>query len=430
MEVGQAAVSGDVTLVPGRPIPGRLVPPLSKSDAQRALVLSHLLGEPSLRRFLGEGGPLPTDVQVMAAGLDALGHAAASGEQVEVDCRDGGAPFRLLLGQAAVTPGVHVRFTGTARLGERPHGALLQALQAALGPAGLQLVDGRPWPLEVQGARGTAPSPSFQVDASGSSQFPSSLLLAAAALAKREGRPWSVSPVGTLASAGYLDLTATWLRRCGFTVSGDGRSWTVQSHARPAAWPAVPGDWSSLGYLLLLAWATGGRAARVDLEAAHPDRAVVRVLRDLGLCVEVDARGEATVQGRATSGLDADGEECPDLLPTLGALACVLPGPSVLRHVSILRAKESDRLEALEDLVRAAGGEALLDGDTLRVLPPARVRPFTFDARGDHRMAMSAATLAVLGCVEVQLRAAHGVDKSFPGFFTQLQALGCVLRGP
>jgi len=423
-------VTGAVTVTPGPLRPVRLVPPPSKSDAQRALVLSHVLDQPALRAFAEDGEPRPTDVQVMAAGLSALRRAASTGEAVEVDCRDGGAPFRLLLGQAAVTPGARVCFTGTPRLGERPHGALVQALRDALGPSGLHLEQGNPWPLSVLGAAQAAPVPVLRVDARGSSQFPSSLLLAAAALVLRERRPWTVSLAGGLASAGYLELTVHWLRRCGFLVSkGEGR-WTVEGHAPPAAWPAVPGDWSSLGYLLLLAWRSGGRAARVDLQAPHPDRAVVRVLRGLGLRVEVDPQGEATVQGRATSGLDADGAECPDLLPTLGALACVLPGPSTLRHVSILRAKESDRLEALSDLVRAAGGTPVLEGDTLHVVPPEAVRPFAFDARGDHRMAMSAATLAVLGGVEVELRAAHGVDKSFPGFFAQLAGLGCAMRGP
>lgn len=417
-------------LRPGRLTPARLVPPLSKSDAQRALVLSHLLGEPPLRAFLGDGEPLPTDVQATAAGLSALARAEATGEPVEVDCRDGGAPFRLLLGQAAVTPGVRVRFTGTPRLGERPRAALVQALREALGPAGLHIDEGTPWPVEVRGPNQEVPARLFRVDASQSSQFASSLLLAAAARVRRERSPWRVALMGASASAGYLELTAHWLRRCGFLLSESGGTWTVAGHSPPDAWPSVPGDWSSLGYLLLLAWASGGRACRVDLEALHPDRVGVRHLRSVGLQVVVDGQGEAVVQGRPTGGLDADGHECPDLLPTLGVLACVLPAPSVLRHVSILRTKESDRLEALCELLRAAGATVDLDGDVLNVLPPASVRPFAFDARGDHRMAMSAAVLAVLGRVDAKLRAAHGVDKSFPGFFAQLSALGYELRGP
>jgi 3-phosphoshikimate 1-carboxyvinyltransferase len=476
---GPEVLDVDVTVSPGLLRPVRLVPPHSKSDAQRALVLAHVLGEPALSAFLGEGNgtgvsdaaaqrrptgggqgggeagaappqapdcargriaaehggadergapPPPTDVTVMAAGLAALERAARTGEEVEIDCRDGGAPFRLLLGQAAVTPGARVRFTGTPRLGERPHGPLLESLRATLSGAGLQLVSGAPWPLSVTGASGCAAEPCFRVDAAQSSQFPSSLLLAAASLHLREHRPWAVELVGPPASGGYLALTVAWLRRSGFELSEGAGRFAVHSHSAPRTWPTVPGDWSSLGYLLLLAWASGGRAAGVDVLAAHPDRAVLRVLADLGLRVDVSSDGEASVSGTPCAGLRADGDECPDLLPTLAALACVLPAPSVLTRVSILRAKESDRLSAICDLVHAAGGRTHLEGERLHIQPPEAVRPFTFDARGDHRLALSASVLAVLGRVPVQLRRAHGVDKSFPGFFTQLQALGCDVR--
>jgi 3-phosphoshikimate 1-carboxyvinyltransferase len=280
----------------------------------------------------------------------------------------------------------------------------------------------------VTGASGRAAVPRFRVDAAQSSQFPSSLLLAAAALHLREKRPWSVELVGPRASSGYLALTREWLCRCGFELAEDADSLTVLGHVTPATWPSVPGDWSSLGYLLLLAWASGGRTVNVDVLAAHPDRAVLRVLSELGLAVEVSATGEATVSGTPRAGLRADGDECPDLLPTLAALACVLPAPSVLTRVSILRAKESDRLSAICDLVEAAGGRTLLDGERLEIRPPTAVRPFTFDARGDHRLALSASVLAVLGGVTAHVLHAHGVDKSFPGFFEQLQALGCDVR--
>lgn len=453
----------ELTVTPGLLRPLSLVPPRSKSDAQRALVLAHVLGEPALAAFLAEvadaDGPElergrqaadanptshpadvsartpgqartvhPTDVSVMAAGLAALGRAARTGEEVEIDCRDGGAPFRLLLGQAAVTPGVRVRFTGTPRLGERPHGPLLDALRGTLSGAGLQLVPGAPWPLAITGAPGRAAEPCFRVDAAQSSQFPSSLLLAAAALFVREHRCWSVELGGPPASGGYLALTVEWLRRCGFELAEEAGRVTVRGHAAPRTWPTVPGDWSSLGYLLLLAWASGGRAGSVDVLAAHPDRAVLRVLAEVGLRVEVSAEGEASVTGMPRAGLRADGDECPDLLPTLAALACVLPAPSVLTRVSVLRAKESDRLSAIRDLVHAAGGRTQLEGEQLQVHPPGTVRPFTFDARGDHRLVLSASVLAVLGRVPVRLLHAHGVDKSFPGFFVQLQALGCDVR--
>jgi 3-phosphoshikimate 1-carboxyvinyltransferase len=107
----------------------------------------------------------------------------------------------------------------------------------------------------------------------------------------------------------------------------------------------------------------------------------------------------------------------------------VLPGPSVLEHVEVLRDKESDRLEAIVELVGVAGGHTELDGGTLRVLPPPRVTgPLVVSSRADHRVAMAATALAVLAGVPLHLDDATCVAKSFPGFWDEVAALGGTLE--
>lgn len=293
--------------------PAALRPPLSKSDAQRALVLAR---DPALcARILAEP-ELPADVAVTARGLLAL----AAGGAPAIDCADGGTPFRVLLGQAAVTPGVTTTFTGTPRLAERPHGPLFSALQETLGPAGFAL-GGHPWPLVVRGADGRAPEPVFRVDPTESSQFPSSLLLAAATLCAREGRPWTVALTAPPASEGYLALTTAWLRRSGYGVETAGSATTVSgTGATPPS--EVPGDWSSAAYLLLLAWRAGGTVLSADPAVPHPDRAILDVLRAAGLTVAQTPAG-LRVAGEPTGGTEASGAVCPtSCRPSRRSRAC------------------------------------------------------------------------------------------------------------
>lgn len=403
--------------------PARLTPPLSKSDAQRALVLAHLSGTGPLAGLDAEPvEALPADVRTLLRGLEAL--RLPAGPARDVDCAAGGAPLRLLLTQAAVTPGFHGRFHGTPRLGERPHGALLEALREALGPTGLQLEEGAPWPLVVRAPLRTG-EPRFRVRSEQSSQYASSLLLGCAALHLREGRRWRVELEGALTSPGYLELTVDWLQRFGFTLQRSAGQLEVVGWARPAQLPALPGDWSSLGYLLLCAWRAGGSVERADPHSAQPDRALLEIVREAGLRTQAPAPGELRLEGEALRGVRASGERCPDLLPTLAALACVLPGPSVLTEVGVLRLKESDRLEGIRALLAAFGGTSALQGETLTLAPPPR-RPerFEVDSREDHRLAMSAATLSVLSGVPLALHGPECVAKSFPGFWTQLQRAG------
>ena len=406
----------------------RLTPPVSKSDAQRALVLAHLTGHWPLSALQSEPeSDLPADVRVLKRGVDAL--RLPPGPVRDVDCADGGAPFRILVTQSAVTPGAHIRLTGTPRLGERPHGPLFESLKEALGPSGLSLTVGTPWPVEIRAPTATG-APTFRVPGDQSSQYASSLLLGCAALFLRERRPWSVEIQGTLTSAGYPELTVSWLRRFGFTVEETPSKYTVTAHQPSASAPPMPGDWSSLGYLLLIAWKTGGSVERADPSSAHPDQAILRLIQPAGLTPIPGPDLTMRVDGQARAGLVASGKECPDLLPTLAALACVLPRPSTLTDVGILRLKESDRLEGIRTLVSAYGGSTTLEGETLTLTPPpAPPAHFSMDSRGDHRLAMVSATLSVLSGARLTLTGPECVEKSFPGFWRQVERVGVRLTG-
>lgn len=409
--------------------PSPLTPPVSKSDAQRALVLGHLTGAWPLPSVQAESDEdLPADVRVLRRGVEAL--RLPPGPVRDVDCADGGAPFRILATQSAVTPGARVRLTGTPRLGERPHGPLFTSLKDALGPAGFTLVEGHPWPVELTAPTDTAHlSPVFRVPGSQSSQYASSLLLGCAALYLRERRAWSVEIEGTLTSAGYLDLTVTWLERFGFALQKSDARYTVSGYTPPPSVPSLPGDWSSLGYLLLVAWRSGGVVERADADSAHPDQAILRLIEQVGLRTEPTGQPHTLkVTGRPERGLRASGKECPDLLPTLAALACVLPAPSTLLDVGILRLKESDRLEGIRALIAAYGGTSDLRGEILHLTPPtAPPARFEMDSRGDHRLAMTAATLSVLSGAPLVLTGPECVEKSFPGFWRQLSRSGALI---
>lgn len=398
-----------------------LTPPISKSDALRALVLADIAGAPAT---LPPRGEQPSDVRVMVEGLRHLRENAGA---VELDCADGGAPFRFLLAQAALPPARRVTLRGTPRLGERPREALLAALADALGEGGFRVVSSG-WPLVIEGAQKTQ-TPRFEIEAVESGQFASSLLLAAARLARAERRPWEVRVKGQLPSEGYVALTVDWIRRAGFTVDAVGPgAWSVASGGEAGAM-ALPGDWSSLGYLLALAWRTGSTVERVDLASLHPDRAMARCLEQLGAKLVPLERG-LQVTGALRGELRASGHECPDLLPTLAALACGAQVTARLDDVEILRAKESDRVAGIERLVSTFGGETRLEGGTLYVSPPSEPpRAVSFDPVADHRLAMSATVAAVLLQTELTLLTPDCVEKSFPTFWSQVARLGVQLTG-
>jgi len=405
--------------------PCTLLPPLSKSDAQRAMVVSAIWGLPSpVPEATAEGHEdLPRDIQVMARGLKAL---ASPDTRLRIDCRDGGVPFRFLLTQAALRPDTEVEFVGSARLGERPHEALLRALEQYLGPAGLRIKRANPWPLRLQTPPVLPKALHVEVEAQASSQFASSLLLGASRVARASSQPSSVLLKGPLASPGYWDMTRKWLECSGFSVWEENRRVWVTVKAMPRQLPPIPGDWSSLGYLLLLSWASQNPVAGLSLGQGHPDEALWWHLQSLGLETSFQ-QGIAHVRGEPQGGLQVSAVECPDAILGLVALACMLKEPSRFEEIAVLRLKESDRVEAAKAMAEAFGASFMLEDNRFVVKPGPRAAFFELDAKEDHRTAMSAATLSAMSGVPLKLWGPECVEKSFPAFWRQLESAGVEL---
>jgi 3-phosphoshikimate 1-carboxyvinyltransferase len=113
-----------------------------------------------------------------------------------------------------------------------------------------------------------------------------------------------------------------------------------------------------------------------------------------------------------------------DELPLFALLASCAHGSSRLRGAEELRAKESDRVEATVDALRALGlhVQGTEDGFRIRGVP-ARPRGGRVQSRGDHRIAMLGAIAGLDSQEGVEIEDAECVSVSFPGFFDLLGSL-------
>ena len=113
-----------------------------------------------------------------------------------------------------------------------------------------------------------------------------------------------------------------------------------------------------------------------------------------------------------------------DELPLFALAASCAHGNSRLRGAEELRAKESDRVEATVDALRALGQHVVRDRgrlpDPRRADPAARRQ---IESRGDHRIAMLGAIAALDSQDGVEIEDAECVAVSFPGFFELLSQL-------
>ena len=426
------------------PVSARVRLPASKSITNRALVLAALSDGPAVI-----ANPLRArDTRLAAAAVRALGTEIiesrtawrvtpgqpAPGSAVNVDVGNAGTVMRFLPGPAALTSAV-VAFDGDVRARQRPVGPIL----AALRQVGAHIEDGgrAAVPFTVHG-HGAVRGGTVVLDASGSSQLVSGLLLSAPRFdegieIRHEGPP--------VPSAPHIAMTVRMLRAAGADVaelvSGAGGSGPAVRRGgsgpggRPDAWRVRPGrldlgdvtvepDLSNAGPFLAAALVTGGTVTigdwpRDSLQAAGP---ILDVLTRMGARCEVGADGLTITGTGRVHGITADLRDVNELAPVLTAVAAVAESPSVFTGLAHTRTHETDRLAALAKEINALGGDITEQPDGLHIRPrPLRAAAADgpFGSYDDHRMVMAA---AVLGLVVPGIRVAGAdtVAKTFPDF--------------
>jgi 3-phosphoshikimate 1-carboxyvinyltransferase len=99
-----------------------------------------------------------------------------------------------------------------------------------------------------------------------------------------------------------------------------------------------------------------------------------------------------------------------------------------MRGLKELRVKESDRLAATADMLRAAGVEVEIEGDDLLVHGRGTVPGGgTVATHMDHRLAMAALVMGLNSAAPVHVDDTAFIATSFPDFVGMMRGLGADL---
>jgi 3-phosphoshikimate 1-carboxyvinyltransferase len=397
------------------PVEAAVTLPGSKSLTNRALVLAALAEGPSVVHQALRS----RDTTLMAAALTALGSPVDTSSDdwrvtpgplhgpARVDCGLAGTVTRFVPPVAGLADGP-VRLDGDPHMRTRPVGEVLHALRR-LGVR----IDGDRLPFTVHG-QGRVPGGQVVLDASGSSQFVSALLLAGA----RFDRGVDVLHDGKdVPSRPHIEMTVAMLREHGIEVDdAEPNRWRVTPGPIRAVDHLVEPDLSNAAPFVAVAAVTGGtvRVPGWPRSTTQAGDAMRDLLGRMGCEVSLGDDG-LTVTGRGElMGLDADLHDVGELTPVVAALCALAGSPSYLRGIAHVRGHETDRIAALATELHRLGADVTERADGLE-LRPARLHGELFRCYGDHRMAHAA---AVIGSVvpDVLVDDVSVTGKTFPDF--------------
>jgi 3-phosphoshikimate 1-carboxyvinyltransferase len=429
------------------PVPalvGHIAVPGDKSVSHRAVLIGAICeGETRITGFGRSDDTESTIAAVRALGvtvdehdvdtitMHGVGLRGLRAPDGAIDCGNAGTLVRLIAGILAGQEGEEFELEGDESLSARPMDRIATPL-TRMG-AGVETTNGC-LPLGIQGR------PLHGIDYElpvASAQVKSCVLLAGLFA---NGATTVVEPIPT------RDHTERMLEHAGARVTRRPTSVTVE-RADVLRLPSVevPGDISSAAPFLVGAAIVPGSSVTVHGVGLNPRRAgILEVLERMGARIAIYNRrgiggepaGDVEVRASDLVGATIGAEEVPSLideLPILAVAACHARGETVVRGAGELRAKESDRIEAVVEELRRIGGHIRATRDGFRIKGvPARLRGGVVDSHGDHRLAMLGAIAGAASIEGVELRGAEAAAVSFPGFFEVLEQIapGAVIYPP
>ena len=410
---------------------GSLRVPGDKSISHRSLILgalgdgesriTHILPSADVHstaavlRRLGVHIPdLSPDFVIRGAGLRGLRQPDG-----ELECGNSGTTTRLMAGVVSALP-VEATFIGDASLSRRPMRRVATPLTEMGASFTLPPHGGLPMTIRGGALRGIAWTSEVA-----SAQIKSAILLASLVAGVRST---VAEPVKS------RDHTERMLAARGVTLQMTATAATIDPPAALASLDVdVPGDPSSAAFFAALAAAATHGELRLEGVCMNPTRTgFFETLKRMGASVREENRREDggdvvadLVVGHAplyaTTVVARDVPAMVDELPLLACLATCAFGETSITGANELRVKESDRIAAVVNNLRAIGADAteLSDGMLIRgAKHPLRGRIAT---HGDHRLAMAFGILGALGENEIQIDDRDCVGVSYPGFWTDLE---------
>lgn len=415
-------------------ISGTLEVPGDKSISHRSIMFGSMAkGTTHITNFLNGEDCLQTIKAFQALGV----HIEIEGSNVIIKSKGAGAflepktplyfgnsgtTARLMMGILAALP-FHSVIYGDPFLTERP----MNRVVAPLREMGAQ-VNGRDsgnlLPLSINGGKLTGIYYKLPVK---SAQVKSAILLAGLFA---EGKTTIVEETKT------RDHTENMLQAFGADLTVNNNEVTISNKKELTAIDVrVPGDISSAAFLMVAAAIVPHSELTLKhVGLNHTRTGMIDVLKQMGVDIQINNEktisgellGDLTITHKELTCTTISGEIIPrliDEIPIIALLATQANGTTVIKDAEELRVKETDRIDAVVDVLSMLGADIQATPDGMIINGKTSLVGGRVSSYSDHRIAMMIGIASLIATEEVILDDDSSIAVSYPNFFTDLKKI-------
>ncbi len=425
----------DKEVQPAKKLEGTIKLPPDKSISHRSAMFAALHeGNSQIENFSLAADPLSTlsclqqlGVNVKREGqkvtIKGVGRYGFKNTDEPLDCGNSGTTMRLLSGIVGGA-GLTCTLTGDASLSARTMKRIIDPLRAmGIGVSGR---DGNYAPLKFK-KQNTVKALHFELP------IPSAQLKSCILLAGLYGEN-TTEVIETVPSRDHTE------RLLKLPVELKEERKIIRSNSSVKIPPQnyrIPNDFSAGAFWLVAGSIHPEASVKLVKVGMNPSRvAALDILQQMGADITiqnenreaVEPFADLTVTGATLQPVTITEDivpNCIDEIPILAVAMLFAEGTSRIRGAEELRHKETDRLSAMAEVLQKAGADfkELEDGLEIHGNPRFVPSPASYNSFHDHRIAMSAAVLALKSSGASKVEGAECTDISYPGFWDDLAML-------
>lgn len=413
---------------------GELCVPGDKSISHRAVMFASLAqGMTEISNFLQGADCLSTIRCFTQLGISITqtnSHLLVHGKGLEglcesssvLDVGNSGTTLRLLSGILAPQPFVST-LTGDASICKRPMKRIIDPL-TQMGAHITSFASTQCAPLSISGS--PLKGIHYQTPVA-SAQVKSAILLAGL---YGEGTTSVTEPFRS------RNHTEIMLHTFGASISSMDNTVTVTPRPQLVGQQIkVPGDISSAAYFIAAGLLVPNSELLIRNVGINPTRnGILNVVQAMGgkitLLNETHGVGEPVadllVSSSSLKGITIEGSIIPTLIdeiPIIAIMASMAQGTTVIKDAKELKIKESDRISAIVENLKAMGVNVEGTEDGMIIHGGSSLKGAVIATHGDHRIAMSFAIAALLADGTTTIQDSDCVNISYPSFYEDLKKL-------